>query len=241
MKMKDDAAELGVKEDIIKSYFTENWGRFLLKMPSLLLGLFLFAVGVVANLYSDLGTAPWTVLHVGLSKIISLTLGQTSQLVGFIVLVIGWGLGIPPGLSTFANMYFIGYFIDLIMIWKILPMPGDLMGRYAMLLFSVAMIGVASLFYMKVQLGAGPRDGLMVGLVSKLDRPVSTIRTAIEVTVLVIGFLLGGPVGIGTLVNALLMGPAVQASFRLGGFNAKSEQINLYKLANCLSGREELP
>ena len=239
--MKDDAPEGSVEETIKKSYVTKNWRRFLLKMPSLLLGLFLFAMGVVANLYSNLGTAPWIVLHVGLSKITPLTLGQVSQLVGFVVLVIGWFLGFPPGLSTLANMYFIGYFIDLIMMWNMLPMPSNLVGQYAMLLFSVAMIGVASLFYMRVQLGAGPRDGLMVGLVTKLDRPVSTIRTAIEGTVLVIGYLLGGPIGIGTLVNALLLGPVVQTSFRLGGFNAKSEQVNLYNLAKCLSGKGELP
>jgi uncharacterized membrane protein YczE len=110
-----------------------------------------------------------------------------------------------------------------------------------MLLFSVTMIGVASLLYMRVQLGAGPRDSLMVGLVSKLDKPVSTIRTMIEGTVLVIGYLLGGSVGVGTLVNAFLMGSTVQVFFKIGGFNAKSEQIDLYKLVRCLSGKEELP
>lgn len=80
-----------------KPIFTKKWGSFLLKIPSLLLGLFLFAVGVVANLYSDLGLAPWVVLHVGLSKVTPLTIGQTSQIVGFIVIVIGWALGFPRG------------------------------------------------------------------------------------------------------------------------------------------------
>ena len=172
-----------------------NWVVLLRKMPSLLFGLFLFAMGVVANLYSDLGMSPWGVLSVGIAGRTPLTIGQASQVVGFVVLAIGWLLGYVPGLGTVANMYFIGLFVDVIMAWGLLPLPSDDVGRFMMLFFSVVLIGVASYFYLRVRLGAGPRDGLMMGLMRRLNRPASTIRGTIEVTVLVAGYLLGGPVG----------------------------------------------
>ncbi|MBA7691790.1 hypothetical protein ES703_100344 [subsurface metagenome] len=125
------------------------------------------------------------------------------------------------------------------MAWNILPQPTEMIPQMAMLLLGIVVIGIASLLYLRAQLGAGPRDGLMVGLVTKLDRPVSQVRMAIEVTVLVIGFFLGGPVGIGTILNALLTGSVIQRSFKLGGFNPKSEQVDLYKLVRILSGRSK--
>jgi len=217
----------------------KNWGELLKKMPSLILGLFLFAVGVVMSLYSDLGMSPWGVFQVGLAKSMPLTLGEVSQVVGLAVLLLGWALGFPPGLGTVANMYLIGVFIDLVMEWGLLPQPAGFVPQMVMLLLGIVVIGVASLLYLRVQLGAGPRDGLMVGLVTRLDRPVYQVRMAIEVTVLVVGFFLGGPVGIGTILNAVLMGPVVQRSFKLGGFDPKSEQVDLFKLARILSGRSE--
>lgn len=210
-----------------------------MRLPTLILGLFLFSVGVVMSLYSNLGMSPWGVFQVGLAKILPLTFGQVSQVVGLAVLVLGWALGFPPGLGTVANMYLVGLFIDLVMVWNLLPQPTELVPQIVMLVLGIVVIGIASLLYLGVQLGAGPRDGLMVGLVTKLDRPVSQVRMAIEVTVLVMGFFLGGPVGIGTILNALLTGPVVQRSFKLGGFNPKSEQVDLYKLARILSGRSK--
>jgi uncharacterized membrane protein YczE len=208
-----------------------------MRLPTLILGLFLFSVGVVMSLYSNLGMSPWGVFQVGLAKTLPLTLGQVSQVVGLAVLLLGWAMGFPPGLGTVANMYLVGLFIDLIMVWGLLPQPVGLIPQMVMLVLGVVVIGIASFLYLKVQLGAGPRDGLMVGLVTKLDRPVAQVRMAIEVTVLVIGFFMGGPVGVGTILNALLTGPVIQRSFKLGGFNPKSEQVNLYKLIRILTGR----
>ncbi len=218
-----------------------NWVVLLRKMPSLLFGLFLFAMGVVANLYSDLGMSPWGVLSVGIAGRTPLTIGQASQVVGFVVLAIGWLLGYVPGLGTVANMYFIGLFVDVIMAWGLLPLPSDDVGRFMMLFFSVVLIGVASYFYLRVRLGAGPRDGLMMGLMRRLNRPASTIRGTIEVTVLVAGYLLGGPVGIGTVVSAFTLGYSVQLAFKIGKFDPKSaDQVNLLRLIRCLSGEGSL-
>jgi len=183
---------------------------------------------------------PWGVLGVGITTKIPLSLGQSSQLIGFLVLVIGWVLGFAPGFGTITNMYFIGLFIDWIIAWRLLPTPTSVMGEFGMLFLSIALIGVGSYFYMRVRLGAGPRDGLMMGLVKKLNQPVSYIRGSIEVAVLILGFLLGGPVGIGTIITALTVGLSVQLAFKIGGYDKKSEHINLEQLFFFLSGEDSL-
>lgn len=213
----------------------DNWLGFLAKLPGLFFGLFLFALGAVMNLYSDLGMNPWGVFQVGITYHVPMTLGQVSQVVGLVVLVIGWLLGFAPGFATFMNMYFIGLFIDLIMEWGLVPRYGGLPGKLALLLGGIVALGIGSFFYMNPKLGAGPRDGLMLGFVRKLDRPVSHVRGAIEVTVLVLGYFLGGPVGIGTVVTALTVGYSVQLFFRLGRYDRRSSHVNIYELAKRLT------
>jgi uncharacterized membrane protein YczE len=214
---------------------TDNWVSFLAKMPGLIIGHFLFAVGIVMNLYSNLGMAPWSVLQVGITNHVPLTLGQVSQLVGLVVLVIGWVLGFPPGFATVMNMYLIGYFIDLIMELGLVPQYESLLGEYLLLFGSVIAIGIGSYLYMSPKLGAGPRDGLMLGFVHKLNRPISQVRGVIEVTVLVLGYLMGGPVGVGTVVTALTVGISVQFFLRLGGYDRDSKHMSLTELARFLN------
>jgi len=208
---------------------------FLLKLPSLFFGLLLFAFGVVLNLYSGLGMSPWGVFQVGLSQSSSFTLGKISQIVGLVVLLIGWSMGFPPGLATFMNMYFIGLFIDKIIQFRIIPEPTSLIQQFLLLFGSIILIGVGSYLYLNPKLGAGPRDGLMMGLVQKTDLPVSIVRGSIEVTVLALGYLLGGPVGVGTLITALLIGYSVQLAFKIGGYDKKAEHLNLYQLVKHLA------
>jgi uncharacterized membrane protein YczE len=212
-----------------------NLRSFLVKLPSLYFGLFLFAAGSVTNLYSGLGMSPWGVFHVGLMAPLGLTLGQVAQVVGLVVLLGGWVLGFAPGFGTVMNMVFIGWFTDRIMEWNLVPKPTDVVGQYVLLLLSVVFVGAGSLFYMRVQLGAGPRDGLMVGLVRKMNRQVWLVRGGIEVSVLILGYFMGGPVGVGTIVTALSIGYAVQYAFKLGKFEGKSPQMNLWELYNHLT------
>jgi uncharacterized membrane protein YczE len=207
------------------------------KCVSLYFGLFLFAAGMVSNLNSCLGMSPWGVFHVGVANVSGFTLGQVSQIVGFVVLLIGWGLSFAPGFGTFMNMYFVGLFIDLLINSKLIPAPIESISRYALLISSVILIGIGSLFYLRVQLGAGPRDGLMVGLVKMFDKPVWLIRGLIEVSVLFFGYLLGGPVGMGTVITALTTGYAVQLAFKIGKFDGKSRQLNLIELYKLLTGK----
>ena len=152
-----------------------NWILFLRKLPSLFFGLFLFSAGMVANLNSDLGMSPWGVLNVGITNHTYFSLGQATQIIGIIVLLIGWGLGFPPGFGTLMNMYFIGFFIDVIMREKLIPQPKDFFGQIILLGFSVLILGVGSLFYLSPKLGAGPRDGLMMGLVQKYNKTVAQV------------------------------------------------------------------
>lgn len=194
---------------------------------------------MVTNLYSGLGMSPWGVFHVGISETSGLTLGQVTQIVGLAVLLLGWALGFPPGFGTVMNMFFVGWFTDRVIEWGLVPKPTDPLEQVMLLLLSVVLIGVGSLFYLRVQLGAGPRDGLMVGLVRRLDKQVWLVRGIIEVVVLVFGYLLGGPVGVGTIVTALTIGYSVQFAFRIGKYEGKSLQMNLWQLYDYLLGKNE--
>ena len=194
---------------------------------------------MVTNLYSGLGMSPWGVFHVGISETSGLTLGQVTQIVGLAVLLLGWTLGFPPGFGTVMNMFFVGWFTDRVIEWGLVPKPTDPLEQVMLLLLSVVLIGVGSLFYLRVQLGAGPRDGLMVGLVRRLDKQVWLVRGIIEVVVLVFGYLLGGPVGVGTIVTALTIGYSVQFAFRIGKYEGKSLQMNLWQLYDYLLGKNE--
>ncbi len=186
-----------------------------------------------------MGMSPWGVFHVGISETSGLTLGQVTQIVGLAVLLLGWALGFPPGFGTVMNMFFVGWFTDRVIEWGLVPKPTDPLEQVMLLLLSVVLIGVGSLFYLRVQLGAGPRDGLMVGLVRRLDKQVWLVRGIIEVVVLVFGYLLGGPVGVGTIVTALTIGYSVQFAFRIGKYEGKSLQMNLWQLYDYLLGKNE--
>jgi uncharacterized membrane protein YczE len=189
-------------------------------------------------LYADLGMSSWGVFQIGLMNVFGLTFGQATQIVGLGVLVLGWFLGFPPGFGTVMNMYFIGYFIDKIIWWGIIPRYESLAFQFALLVGGMAMIGVASYFYLNPKLGAGPRDGLMIGLVQKLNRPVGQVRGGIEVVVTVLGYIMGGPIGIGTIITAFSIGYFVQVAFKLGNYDRNARHMNLYELVKLLSSRE---
>ncbi len=205
--------------------------KLLLKMPSLFFGFLLYAVAILLELYSNLGMSPWDVLHMGIVRHSILTLGQVSQLVGLFVILLSVFLKVVPGIGSIFNMIFIGAFVDLIDRMGMIRTPSGLMLKVLMLLASVALTGAATFFYLRVELGAGPRDGLMEGLVKKLNKPVWLIRVTIEVSVIIIGFFLGGPVGAGTLVLATTVGPAIQAAFKIGKYDSKkANHMNLLDL-----------
>lgn len=195
--------------------------KILFSMGRLFAGLFLYAVGIVLTINANLGLSPWDVFHQGLSKITGITMGQASILMGLLVVILDWGLGEKVGIGTVCNMFFIGIFIDVLMINNLIPSFSCVAARVSMMFLGMFTIGVASYFYIGAGLGSGPRDGLMVALTKKTYKSVRFIRNCIEFAVLALGYFLGGNVGFGTLIMVVGMGYFVQFAFRLFKFDVK--------------------
>jgi len=191
------------------------------KLLQLFLGFFLIALGVIFMRYSNLGLNPWGTFHDGVSKITGLRFGTVTQLTGFTIICISMLLKISPGIGTLLNMYFCGFFINLIDDINIIPHPETLLLKVIYLVLGIWILAVGIYTYISVGLGAGPRDGLMVGLVKITKYNVSVIRTVIELSALLVGFLLGGTVGIGTVISAFSIGYAIQVIFKLRKYDSK--------------------
>ena len=183
----------------------------------LVIGLFLCACGILAFLESRLGLPPWDVLHQGIAKHTPLSFGLANELVAVVILFLAWRLGSRPGIGTVANAALIGGFIVLVQpLSAVQHLAGwPLPARAALLVLGLVLFGIGSAFYIGAAFGAGPRDSLMLVGALRLRVRIGVVRAAIEGTALVAGVALGGTVGIGTLVFALLIGPSVEASFWL--------------------------
>jgi uncharacterized membrane protein YczE len=172
-------------------------------------GLALYGVSLALVLRAGLGLAPWDVLHQGLAERTGFTVGQMVIAVSFVVLLAWIPLRERPGFGTFANAVLVGVFVDVT-----LDVVGAAHGwplRVTLLVLGVALNGLATALYIGASLGPGPRDGLMTGLVRRTGRSVRLVRTVLEVSVLVLGFLLGGTVGVGTVLYAVAIGPLAHA------------------------------
>lgn len=185
----------------------------------LLLGFMFCAFSTVLALKSNLGLSPWDVFHQGISNKTGLTIGQVSILVGIIVVGITVLLKLEIGLGTIANMIIIGFFTDIIINTGIIQTSTNLFTGVLMLIGSLFCMAIGSYLYIGCELGCGPRDGLMVALVKKTGKPVGFIRSCIELGVLVIGFILGGSVGIGTLITVFCLGACIQLVFKVLRFD----------------------
>ncbi|WP_238918370.1 hypothetical protein [Clostridium sp. YIM B02555] len=179
------------------------------------LGFFLCACGTVLALNSNLGLSPWDVFHQGLTKISSVTMGQASIIVGVIIVIITSILGLKVGLGTIANMIVIGCFIDLIIYAKIIPVCNNLFSGIIMMIGSLFASAIGSYLYIGCEMGCGPRDGLMIALVKITGKQIGIIRLFIEMGALIIGWILGGFVGVGTLITAFGIGYCVQLIYKI--------------------------
>ncbi len=173
----------------------------------LVLGLILFGLGETLLITANQGVSPWTVLAQGLSFQFNLSIGVTTFIVSLIVLFFWYPLKQKPGLGTLLNVILISIVIDLSN--PILPYPKTLFYQIIQSVIAVLIVGIGSGFYLTANLGPGPRDGLMTGLQKLTDKPIALIRTILEVSAVLIGFYFGGVVGIGTLLFAFGIGPAV--------------------------------
>jgi uncharacterized membrane protein YczE len=178
------------------------------RLVQLYAGLALYGLSIALLVRSELGLMPWSVLDQGLSRSTGLSLGVVSILVGVVVLLTWVPLRQRPGVGTVSNVVVIGLAIDASL--AVLPDVDALAVRLALVAAGVGLNALATAAYIGVHLGPGPRDGLMTGLVRRTGRSVRLVRTGIEVVVVVLGVLLGGTIGLGTVAYALGIGPLVQ-------------------------------
>jgi uncharacterized protein len=180
-------------------------------------GLFLCAVGILCFLEARLGLPPWDVLHQGIARRTPLSFGAANEVVGLIVLVVAWSLGARVWIGTVSNAVLIGGFIILLQPLHAVQSLSDwpLGARIGLLALGLVCFGVGSAFYIGANLGAGPRDSLMLVGSRRTGIRIGAVRAMLEISVLLVGFLLGGTVGLGTLTFAALIGPSVEASFWL--------------------------
>ncbi|MBM7556297.1 YczE/YyaS/YitT family protein [Halanaerobacter jeridensis] len=184
-----------------------SWLRFTL-------GLIIVSIGIVLTVKAHLGVSPWNVFHIGLTNHFSITLGQASQLTGLVIIIMSFLIAkIKPTIATVINMFLVGFLIDIIMPW--IAKPNALVMRYLYLICGVIVFSFGVGVYISGECGTGPRDSLMMALDRKLNYRLAVIRNSIEFTVLVVGYFLGRPVGIGTIVVALSVGPIVEKTLML--------------------------
>ena len=187
-----------------------NPASVLPRLPGLLIGLALFGLGIAMMVRAGVGLSPWEVFHQGISRYTGIPLGTVSIMVGVPVLAAWFPLGERPGVGTILNILMIGSTTNLFM--GLIPAQTDLVIQVPLMLAGVVTISVGSGMYLASDLGPGPRDGLMTGLHVRYGWSIRRARTSIELLVLLAGFLMGGNVGLGTVVFALGIGPLVQVT-----------------------------
>ena len=178
------------------------------RLPGLLLGLVLFGVGIAMMVEAGLGLGPWEALHQGIADQLGLQIGTVSILLGLPILALWWPLGERPGLGTVLNVVLIGTATNVGI--SLIPTADTGPTQLALMLAGVVVIGLGSAIYLSADLGPGPRDGLMTGLHHRFGWSIRRARTAVELSVLLAGWALGGTIGIGTVVFALGIGPVIQ-------------------------------
>ena len=170
-------------------------------------GLSLFGLGEGLLIVSFTGASPWSVLAQGISLNVNLSIGTITLLISIAVLILWIPLGQKPGMGTIFNALIIAMMIDLCI--KYVPTPSNYIHQLLLAIISVVMVGIGGGIYLVSNLGAGPRDGLMIGLQKLTNFPIAVVRATLEISVVSIGWYLGGTVGIGTLLFAFGIGPCV--------------------------------
>ncbi|MDC1010797.1 hypothetical protein OAQ58_00705 [Candidatus Pelagibacter sp.] len=178
-------------------------------------GLVLFGLGEGLLIVSVAGASPWSVLAQGIFLNIGFSIGIVTVVISVLVLILWLPLNQKPGIGTIFNALIIGFMIDVCI--KFVPTPESYFSQLFLAFLAVLTVGMGGGIYLVANLGAGPRDGLMIGLQKKTNLPIATVRATLEITVMSIGWYLGGTVGLGTLLFAFGIGPAVALSLYIVG------------------------
>ena len=181
----------------------------------LCLGLALFGLGEGLLIVSFTGASPWSVLAQGISLNVNLSIGTITLFISLVVLIFWLPLKQKPGIGTILNALIIAMMIDICI--KFVPTPENYISQLILAIVAVFTVGFGGGIYLVANLGAGPRDGLMVGVQKKTNMPIAAVRAFLEISVVAIGWYLGGTVGIGTLLFAFGIGPAVTLGLYLTG------------------------
>ena len=178
-------------------------------------GLSLFGLGEGLLIVSITGASPWSVLAQGISLNVNLSIGTITFLISIAVLLLWIPLGLKPGIGTIFNALIVALMIDLCI--KFIPTPSNYIYQIVLAVISVIIVGIGGGIYLVSNLGAGPRDGLMIGLQKITNLPIAVVRATLEILVVSVGWYLGGTVGVGTLLFAFGIGPCVALGLYLVG------------------------
>ncbi|OFV72464.1 YczE/YyaS/YitT family protein [Acetobacterium wieringae] len=192
---------------------------YIVRFIKLNFGLFLYGLGIIVTMRANVGYAPWEVLHSGISQTLGVSIGLVNTAVGALIVAIVFMLGEKIGLGTIFNMFMIGLFMDLILYLDFIPLFDNFWIGTLVLIIGLFIISLGTYFYISSAFGAGPRDSLMVAVTRKTGLPVGLCRGILEVSVVFIGWLLGGMVGLGTVISAFAIGFCVQITFKLVKFD----------------------
>jgi len=206
------------------------WKTFPRDFIVIQIGFALFGLSIALMIRANLGTTPWAVLEVALSQLTNIRPGRMSIIVGMVVLIGALALRERIGWGTLTNIMFIGLWEDMFLTY-IPDVEDRLLIQGAMLFGAIFMMGFASAIYIGVEAGAGPRDSLMLAVHRTTNMSIRLGRAIIEIIVVLIGWLLGGPLGIGTLIFAVLIGPAVQWAFKLLKVQAHKPETEIVEAA----------
>ncbi|HYI52176.1 MAG TPA: hypothetical protein VEX42_11470 [Microbacterium sp.] len=183
------------------------------RVLQLLVGLVLYGAGCALTVEAGLGVDPWTVFAQGLSIHTGIGIGWITNILGFLVLLLWIPLRQKPGIGTVANILLVGTSMQVVL-WVVPPITG-IAAQIGLLVGGILLVALASGLYIGARFGPGPRDGLMTGLHARFGWPIWTCRALVEISVLAIGWVLGGTVGIGTVLFAALIGPLVHVALPL--------------------------
>lgn len=207
------------------------------KMVRLIFGFIMCSFGVAFMINANIGLSPWDVLHEGISNKLGITMGMSTIVVGAVVVLMDVLLGENIGWATILNMIIVGVFLDIILFTGIVPIADNLFIGIIMLCTGMLFMAIGMVLYIGCGLGSGPRDGMMIALQKRINKPVILIRGSMELGALIVGYLLGGTAGIGTVISALFLGYFIQIVFKICNFRSEGiahrvilDDINYLKL-----------
>jgi uncharacterized membrane protein YczE len=203
--------------------------RIVRRLPQLFLGLACYGLSNALLVRAGLGLDPWDVLHQGVARHSGLAIGTVVIIVGAIVLLLWIPLRQWPGVGTVSNVIVVGLAMNVSL--DLLPTPHAMAARIAVMIAGIVLCGLATGMYIGANLGPGPRDGLMTGLARRTGRSIRLTRTVLEVGVLISGWILGGTVGVGTVLFAVSIGPLAQIFLRLFDIDSRSQRRTAHVVA----------